>query len=473
MPQEPAAPALEETLRRLAARERRGNRRAALRRALAATALALLVVAAWRAADRVLGREPMPLAWALALVGVAACVGVVAVLRAAAGRGEEAIARAIDRRLGLEDRASAALAVLRGGASSRLSGYVVADADAAVRGAQHRVDALFPERSAAGAGFLARWALRGALAAVVLALLAELIGLAPLVRRPGSTPGPGDPSPEAGEEGEAPPEEPGSGPGPAPAGEGGDATRPPEPESRKDPEPADASVQVTLRMTKDEYGPDEPIEAFVAAAPNGAGGGARTFDVRISVDGIEADTGALLRVAPDAKDGESVTIDLRRVPGLRIGPGERTARARLVTRTDREEHGSEEARFRVRGPEEPQGEGPKGEEPKPEPKPQGRESRPEPEEKPPESAPPPPPASTERKVVVPLFGEGELVRKKGPVLVLDPRGGSEGPPKRARVEDALPDARRRAEESVDVARLPDADRELVRRYFELLESLGR
>ena len=87
--------------------------------------------------------------------------------------------------------------------------------------------------------------------------------------------------------------------------------------------------------------------------------------------------------------------------------------------------------------------------------------------------PPPPPASLEKKVVVPLFGEGETVHKKGLVLVLDPGGGTDALPTRRPIDEALERAKRRAEEAVDRAGVRAEDRDLVRRYFELLEALRR
>src|SRR5204863_8350064 len=121
-------------------------------------------------------------------------------------------------------------------------------------------------------------------------------------------------------------------------------------------------------------------------------------------------------------------------PGLKLEPGEHAARARLTTRSTHEEHFSEPVKFRIRPPKNDDKDGgdksPKQKE-KPQPQqPQPKSGDPKKEPPPPKSDgnPPPPPAVLDKKVVVPLFGEGEEVKKHGLVLVLDPGGGIETPP---------------------------------------------
>jgi hypothetical protein len=472
----PGAPLLLETIERLLARERQGRRNAALRRALLATTLAIVIVALWRVADRVSAREPMPVAYAAFLVAAVLVWGLVVTLRRAAGGDRVSMARELDRRLGLADRASSALAVVGGGTTTRLAPYVLRDAETAIEAAAPRIDAHFPAATRGRRILTVRRQAVIAALAVLVALLAELLTIGgPFRWLPGASPDatkdptedPGSHEPQAGGGPDARKESP-----PRPA---------PEPRPEDEPKPAQdaGDVRVTLRMAKQEYGPDEPVAATVGAAAAGPLQGAREFDVRVSVDDDEIDAGVRIDVDAARKGGASVDLDLSKIPGLRLPPGEHTARARLTTRTDREEHVSPPVKFRIREREDGGGQG--GDEPPPKPKPkpepqapqQDEQQKPDEKEGQPSAPPPPPPVVLDRKFVVPLFGEGDLVKKKGPVLVLDPGGGTEAPPERRPIGDALPEAKKRAEAAVDQARLSDADRELVRRYFELLEALRR
>jgi hypothetical protein len=472
----PGAPLLLDTIDRLLARERRRRRDAALRRALLATTLAIVIVALWRVGDRIYAREPMPVPYAAFLVGAIFVAGVVVTLRRAAGGSAASMARELDRRLGLADRASSALAVVRGAADSRLASFVLHDAETAIGHAAARIDVHFPAAPRGRRFLTARRLAIVAGVAIALALVAELLTVGgPLRWLPGATP---DATKEPA--GEPPRDEPR--PGGGPGEQGKDPARPEaKPERPEDePKPADAKgdVRVTLRMAKEEYGPDEPVAATVCAAATGPLQGASSFDVRVSVDDDEIDAGVRMDVDPAHPEGTGADLDLAKIPGLRLPPGEHTARARLTTRTDREEHASPPVKFRIRDRAGKSGDdgGGKKPPPKPEPKPkpqQPKPDQPEPKDGPPNAPPPLPPPQLDRKFVVPLFGEGELVKKKGPVLVLEPGGGTDAPPERRPIGDALPEAKRRAEAAVDQARLSDADRELVRRYFELLEGLRR
>lgn len=468
----PSAPLLLDTIERLLARERSRRRDTALRRALLATTLAIVIVALWRVGDRVYARQPMPAMYAAGLVAATFLAGVAVTLRRAFGGDESSMARELDRRLGLSDRATSALAVVRGGTNSRLAQYMVNDAETALGVAAARIDIHFPAAAARRRFLTVRRLAVIAAVAIVLALFAELLTVGgPLRWLPGTSP---DATKDPADD--APPDEtrPGGGPG---GHEKPDRPTPPKPDDPKEePKPAtpEGDVRVTLKMAKDEYGPDEPVASAVSAAATGPRSGAKSFDVRIAVDDEEIDAGVGIDVD---QAGSSVGIDLAKIPGLHLGPGEHTARARLTTRTDREEHVSPPVKFKIRDKGGQSGDDQNGQKPKPqEPQPQPQEQKPPPKPEPkegPAGAPPPPPVALDRKVVMPLFGEGDLVKKKGPVLVLDPGGGSEAPPERKPVGDALPEAKKRAESAVDQARLSEADRALVRRYFELLEGLRR
>jgi hypothetical protein len=487
MPATPAAPTLEETLSRLLARERGRRRDAALSRTSAATALAAVLVAAWRIGDRVMGHEPIPVALGLGLVALMALVGVAFAVRAATSRSEREMAREVDRRLGLDDRASAALTIVRGGATSRLAAFVVGDAESALRTAAPRIDAAFPSRPAKRVTAFARGLAKVALVLAGLAVLAELLTVGgPLRWLPGISKDGGEPSADVPPTKDAPhrdgkePEKPRDPDKPPPKPDAA-----PTPQTPKHPTP-EGHVLVAIKPTKEEYEAEEPVNVAVSATATGEIAGTRTFDLRVSVDGVDVDAGVEMNVDPSRPEGDHEDVDLRKVPGLKIDAGEHVARARLTTRTTHEEYESAPAKFRVKP--KPQDDKKKDDDdnkggaPKPKPKPQPQQPKPEqksedPSKKegrpPTEAPPPPPPAAMDKKVVVPLFGEGEEVKKRGLVLVLDPGGGLETPPKERPLDEALPDARRRAESAVDRAGVRPEDRELVRRYFELLEALRK
>jgi hypothetical protein len=258
-----------------------------------------------------------------------------------------------------------------------------------------------------------------------------------------------------------------------------EAQKPDEPEPKQQPE---GDIRVAMRMAKDEYDDKEPVACAVAAAATGDISRPRTFDLRVAVDGVEVDTGVELTVDPARPEGDRTELDLLQVPGLKLAAGEHVARAKLTTRTSHEEHASEPVKFTIRPPKDDDkndGNAPPKPKPKPKPDPQQQPQQPpppEPEKKkdePAAQAPVPPPPATDKHVVTPLFGEGDTVKKHGLVLVLDPGGGTETPPVTRPLGDALPDAKRRAEEAVDRARVSAEDRELVRRYFDLLEELRK
>ena len=475
-----SAPVLEATLARLAGRERRRGRDAATRRALVAVAIAVLLVCAARVFDLVMGRPPLPVTAALALVTLVALVGAAFVIRGAAGRSEAEMSRDLDRRLGLDDRMSSALCLLRGTPTSQLSAYVVSDAESVLARAAPRVDAAFPVKPERRVTWLVRWLFMAAAVAIVLTIIAQLLTLnGPLRILPGISIGGGDPQPLVPPTKDAPRRSE-SKPAPAssqtPQPDAGEAKRsPPKRDSAK------AEVKASIKMSKDEFDSAEPVNAAVTAAATGELAGAKTFDLRVSVDGVECDTGSELTVDPAIPQGDRVEVDLKLVPGLKLTPGEHVATARLTDRTTHEEHTSAPVKFRIAPPPDDKNDAENKDKgaapppPKPKPEPEARAGAPKPNdvEPSPPGAPPPPPPATQKHVVVPLFGDGETVKKKGLVLVLDPSGGNETPPERRAVGDALPAAKRRAEEAVDRAKLSDADRDLVRRYFDLLGELRR
>lgn len=477
------SPVLDATLRRVAERARRRRRNAALLRAAWAGAAAAAIVAGWHVWDRLQDVRPLPLAAATGLVAATALVAAVARLVRGDTTDEVRAAREIDRRLGLDDRTSAALAVARGGSASRLAEFVVRDAEETLRIAAPRVEAAFPQAPPAASWRPLRSLAYVAAALIALAVFLDFVwigvrgGIWPGRPAPG-----GEPSPEAAAVADSPQREGGT-PGPGPVR----PSEPPPPQgAHKDDTtaPAPGDVRVAIRPSKQEFAADEPVTVTVSAAPTGELAGPRTYDVRVAVDGIDVDTGSELTVNPSVAPGSGAEIDLRKVPGLKLPAGEHEVRARLTTRTTHEDHASAPARFRIRPPKDEtrKDEGGDGKKPKPKPpEPQPKEPPPpqpgdpkrnEKQPPPPQGALPPPPP-LDRHVVVPLFGEGDEVKKKGVVLVIDPSGGTATPQARRPLDDVLTDARRRAEDAVDSARVPAADRDLVRRYFELLEALRR
>jgi hypothetical protein len=71
---------------------------------------------------------------------------------------------------------------------------------------------------------------------------------------------------------------------------------------------------------------------------------------------------------------------------------------------------------------------------------------------------------------MPLFREGETVKKEGFALVPDPRAPAGSPPRRVPLSEAADGLDPRPEAAVPVERLDPEDRETVRRYFDLLRG---
>ena len=241
--------------------------------------------------------------------------------------------------------------------------------------------------------------------------------------------------------------------------------------------PPVASLEVKpLARTHRSFG---PIPALVRATGLEGAGEGTDLELFVSVDGGEAvGEGRPRRIVAGARDSRAV--DLRsRFPALlpALGPGTHKASAELRDGTGRAVAKAEEFEIRVEGEGEGEGRGKGGE--------QGMSGAPEPEQAAPESPPPdrgskpkPPPPETplppstlERKVVLPLFGEGPEAVKKGPLLVLDPEGGRGAPPREMPPEEALAEVRARAEEAARREGVDPRDVRTVRLYFEALRRI--
>jgi hypothetical protein len=74
------------------------------------------------------------------------------------------------------------------------------------------------------------------------------------------------------------------------------------------------------------------------------------------------------------------------------------------------------------------------------------------------------------RFVMPLFRDGETVKKEGFALVPDPEAPAGSPPRRVPLSEAAERLGRRPESPVPVERLEPGDRETVQRYFDLLRG---
>lgn len=414
------------------------------------------------------------------------------------GVSRTALARDVDRRLGLEDRTAAALAVARGDIASALGDRVLADGSAALDAASAELDRVFPARPRrgvlallrAGSVLVALW--------VALVLASRLLGSGGGGRSvpflPGEAPVPGEtargadgaplpPAPEEPSEPEsaAAPEEPEE-PDANPPEEAPEPSPPPEPEVP----PAGPAATAQLILSADVFSPGEDVLAIGVAKPGAGLTAPAGFELGVEIDGEPFGTGESVALDPAEERGALTPLRLGRLPGAAeaLRPGEHEAVLVLAPVGGGPAVRSEPQRFRVRGDQDddtPQGSPPPPEprpEPQPEQPPPPQPEAPQPEEPggdgaPPDEAEPPPlPEATEKKVVVPLFGDGEEVRKTGPRLVLVPGGGPESPTRRADLTEALDEAQRRAEAAVDRAGVRAEDRDLVRRYFERLRRLA-
>jgi hypothetical protein len=459
----PAARALDAALAR-------ARRRLRLRRVVVAGTLWVAAVVVLAAVGGILaaaapfvgapefGREALTAIGAVAAAALAAWTVFLLSRPVAASRA----ARELDRRLELDDAVASAVAVRELERVTPLGRRVLVEAEEALAAASPRLERAFPLAPTPRAGV---WLLRAtALAALlwclalVAASLPELSGT-PNAGRPGidDVVGGGDLVPlgaeSPDEEGERP--EP---PGKPPEAEPDEPQKPeeePEPEPEPDA-PREPPIRARVRTSKAEYASHEPVLAVVSAVPTIELKGDATYDVRIVLDKNECDTGLALDVSPSRPEPTARALSLGELPPPmpKLQPGEHELKAVLVPRGGGKPIETETVR---------EGQPPKPPPPKPPPKQQGGEKDPPPGE------PPLPPPELDKKVVMPLFREGERVEKKGAVLVLDPSGGPSRPPRKRPLGEALPGAKQRAEQAVDRARLDEEDRELVRRYFEGLE----
>lgn len=442
-----------------------------------------------------------PVGWVPVATGAA--VGAAGLLWALRRDSDLGLARELDRRFALEDATATALAVARGELEGPLTELVVAHAESTAARVRRHVPETFPIR-------LPRRVARPALILAVVGLLL-LLGTVPLRRSlapsgggvagevgaavasegartneelagpPGTHHGDGDGPPEA--------RAPNAADDPSDVSTPAESEPPPEPEEPDDL-PVGPPAAVRLVMSRSVYRPEEPVVSVVTATPTGELQAPETFRVVLLLDDEPFDPREELALAPDVPEGNALLLDLSRRPSLedRLGPGRHTLAASLADADGTVVARSEPDEFEIRGDDDGDG-GPEpqddagGEEPPPTPPPPGAgDSSPPPQAgnepgAPPEGLPPPPPppddVAFEQRAVVPLFGDEEEVKKEGLRLVIRPSGGLPDPLRREPLREVLSEARWRAEEAVDRGRVREADRELVRRYFERLERLRR
>jgi hypothetical protein len=393
--------------------------------------------------------------------------GLGAALAIGARGGEGPLAAEMDRLLREEDLVATAAAVAaRPAAPGRFGEAVVARAADAVAGIP--ADRL---------GALPRppWRLIGL--ALLVAILLSILPQGGFGLLPGFGSGwgtGGRPDAERPNRGEPGPDEKGKPETRPEAEEPGKEEKPSKP---ADPPPV-ASLEA--RPLAKRHGRDEPI--LVGATIEGLeGAGAGTeLDLAFSIDGGAAATeGRARRVAA----GERVPrlVDLRAdFPALKaaLEPGTRRVVASLLDADRREVAKAPEFEIRIDG----DGGGGGAGKPPPTPAPTPAPSpAPEPEPPPPPAGGPKPtgespeipvpPSRFERRVVLPLFGTGPEVVKRGPILVLDPDAGRGAPPREMEPEEAVAEVRARAEEAARREGADARDLETVRRYFEALRRI--
>lgn len=467
---------------------RRGGRRAL------AAALALLLLTALG----VLPPPGEPLTAALLFAGFLLLGSLLGAGRSLLEEGgARSLERALDGVLGGTDLVATAVALAgRPGAGGRFGAAVLDRATG-------EVGALPPER----VGPLPRppWALLGIalLAAVLLALLPKGgLGLLPGLgvgwgrggrAAPGGLhAGPAKEHPAGDPRGGGGEPRPGVEPPPA---EGDAAPPPPPPAPPPEPPPPPPKPPEVARLSLSPLARVYPsagpvtLGAVLEGGPGAAGG--VEVDLAFAVDGGDAvPVRAPLRIAAG---GRAVRApDLRSLPGLSkaLTPGKHRVRGEARDGQGRTVATSEEVAIEIEGGDSPDPDPkPKPDpDPKPDPKPDPEpETPPPPPPPPPAAAPPPgrnpggtppgvepeeepapPPSSFERKRIQPLFGEGEEILKRGPVLVLDPEGGRGDPAREAPPAEVLAEVRARAESAARREGMDPADRDTIRLYFEAL-----
>ncbi len=430
---------LDAALRRL--RRRMGDARwvvLAGRAVFGAACLLLLAVLVRRYLREAHGVEILPRPW---LVGAASAAAALFLLPAAVkafvrwrAPGLLPFARGLDRRLGLADLLASGLAA--DPAARSLAGVVRARAAAAAAALDPA--RLFPLRRS----LLRRVAVVPfVLAAAYLLGLPSGRGFVPL--------GPGG----AG----------GGGPGSAAAASGeAEGAGPPGPGAAADATEVDPDLEVRLVPVKDVFEPDERVGLFLIVKPRGTATPVRPWSARLTLDGTDADLPGTIEAGGE-QGGVVVEIEPARLPALRplLVPGRHKAAVRLTD--GRHEFGSNEAEFEIRGSPDPSAAPPPPAPPPPEPPP--------PPPPPAGGGEPPPPEVKERpRFVLPLFREGDTVKKEGYALVPDPSAPPGSPPQRVPLAEAGERLARRPESAVPVEHLPPGDRDTVTRYFDLLRG---
>ena len=437
-------------------------------------------------------------AWAgPARPAVIVSLGVAVALAWTAGVSRPTLAREVDQRLGLADRTSSALAVADGMVTSALGERVLSETSQQLDAAAAGLDKAFPARPRrrvlwllrAGSILVGLW--------VAIILLGRFVGSGgggmSIDALPGTAPrqaagaNPGSdaepPPPEsADDEPDAPDAEPEADP---------DPEADPEPDAEPDtepPEPLGPLATADLVLSAEEFAEGDPILTLAIGKPGVGLTAPRGFTLTVEVDGQALGTGKSMPLSPADAEGGIVPVRLAGLAGAAdvLKPGQHEAVLILEPEGGGAAIRSEPKSFRIRGGDDGGGGGqppPPPPQPEPQPEPESQPPPPPPEPEPPdegggeEEGPPDEgelpdlPEQTEKKIVVPLFNEGPEVEKIGPRLVLVPGAGPDDPPRRIPLEQAWEEARRRAEANVDRAGVREADKALVRRYFERLKKL--
>jgi len=240
-----------------------------------------------------------------------------------------------------------------------------------------------------------------------------------------------------------------------------------EPEPEKEPEVPD-QVKVRVIPAQRRYKADEPVLLFVLANPGAHMANPHELAVALALDGEIYETTHKVKLEPGEGGKAVISIDGRTVEEMaeKLQPGKH--RIAAVISGDDIVAVSEEAEFEIEGDKNGGGGG------NPPPPPPPPEEKPEPP--PPEPQPdgggeqPPPPMDIEDRLVDPLFGEGDTVKKTGLALVPDPNAPAGAPPRRLSMSDAAAEAGRRGSTGVPTEKILARDREIVSRYFELLKD---
>lgn len=228
------------------------------------------------------------------------------------------------------------------------------------------------------------------------------------------------------------------------------------------PAPADAAGLLRLRL------------ALAAPLPTGVALRARLellWDDADDTRRAQAEVGEVAAAAGSELAPLALDLDLRTLPALagRLTPGLHVAQARLVPLADPFRQAQRSAPLEVEIQPPPVGGAPP---PGPDPQPPPPASPPPPPEAtdgPPEPAPVP--AGGREEAIVPFIHPGETVRKERAVVAARAPDAAPVPPPPQPLEEALREPARAAEQAVARERIAPADRELVRRYFQVLRRL--